>query len=133
MRIKTFCLTTLCLFSLSVSAANDVYGTVDQLITRSGANGDHAVYFRIEVMKEHSNFETCIANGDELTWQLDLSSPVAQYQFDILKKSYSERLPVRIIGHEDVCANGEAQSDKIFELSPWSWSEYSMKKVAAPK
>lgn len=121
MRVKNLVLASLGLLSASVSAANDVYGTVSEFVMRSGENGDTSLYFRLDVISENSTFESCIVDGKTLTWHLDLSSPVANYQYDIIKSSYADKLPVRIIGHDTVCANGNTDSDKIFELSPWSW------------
>jgi len=125
MRVKNLVLVSLTLLSASVSAANDVYGTVSELVMRSGDNGDTSLYLRLDVMSENSTFESCVIDGKTLTWHLDLSSPVANYQYDIVKTSYAEKLPVRIIGHDSVCENGNTDSDKIFELSPWSWQTQS--------
>ncbi len=121
MRVKSLVLGALSLLSVSANAANDVYGTVSELITRSGNNGDTSLYFRLNVISENSSFESCVVDGNTLTWTLDLSSPVATFQYDIIKKSFVDQLPVRIIGYDNVCDNGNTDSDKIFELSPWSW------------
>jgi len=107
--------------SLSVSAANDVYGTVSELVTRSGAEGDQSVYFRMNVITENSSFASCISDGNNLIWDLNLKSQVTKFQYDLLLKSYTQKLPIRIIGHDDVCENGNTSTDKVFELSPWSW------------
>lgn len=123
MRMTKLGLSVLTLISLSASAANDVYGTVSELITRSGENGDNSIYFRLNVIKEDSTFESCVVDGRTMTWELDLSSPVSEYQYDIIKTSYIEQLPVRIIGYDNLCSNGYVYSDKIFELSPWSWEQ----------
>lgn len=40
MRVKNLVLVSLSLLSASVSVANDVYGTVSELVMRSGDNGD---------------------------------------------------------------------------------------------
>lgn len=121
MRVKSLVLGALSLLSVSANAANDVYGTVSELITRSGDNGDTSLYFRLNVISENSSFESCVVDGNTLTWALDLPSPVATFQYDIIKKSFVDQLPVRIIGYDNVCDNGNTDSDKIFELSPWSW------------
>ncbi|WP_199609586.1 hypothetical protein [Flocculibacter collagenilyticus] len=107
------------------NAANDVYGTVSQIITRSGDNGDTSIYFRMDVMKDNSSFENCVIDEDSLIWHLDLDSPVVKYQYELIEKSYSNKLPLRIVGHDNVCNKGRVYSDKVFELSPWSWDSYS--------
>ena len=38
-----------------------------------------------------------------------------------LLKSYTQKLPIRLTGQNNVCENCNTDSDKIFELSPWSW------------
>ncbi len=35
-----------------------------------------------------------------------------------LLKSYTQKLPIRLTGQNNVCENGNTDSDKIFELSP---------------
>jgi len=125
MKLKGLLLALASLASSNALAANDAYGTVSELITRSGADGDNAIYFRLNVIQENSTFESCILDGGNLTWVLDLSSPVANYQYELLQKSYAEQLPVRLIGYDDVCDDGQTDTDKIFELSPWSWSSHT--------
>lgn len=124
MRNLTLLITAIAVLPSLANAANDVYGTVSELITRSGENGDNLVYFRLNVMSDYSSFESCVSDGDNLVWEMDLTSPVADYQYDIIKTSYAEQLPVRVIGDEAVCSDNEAYSDRIFELSPWAWPEH---------
>ena len=121
MNVKKLGLTVLALTSLSASAANDVYGTVSELITRSGDNSDNAIYFRMNVMTDYATFESCVVDGTSLVWYVDLNNPVTSYQYDLLLKSYTQKLPIRLTGQNNVCENGNTDSDKIFELSPWSW------------
>lgn len=108
------------MFSYQALASNDVYGSVSEMITRSGGDGDTLLYFRLNVDTASSQFEDCVVDSGSLVWEVDLSSPVADIQYDILKRSYIEQRSVRVIGYDDVCANGQAYSDKIFELSPQS-------------
>jgi hypothetical protein len=124
MKLKGLLLAALSMSSMQSFAANDVYGHVSELIVRSGNEGDNAIYFRIDVIKENSTFETCIIDGNNMTWDLDLTSPVLNHQYQLIQRSYSEKLPLRIVGHKDVCANENVDSDKVFELSPWSWETY---------
>lgn len=121
MKLKESALAILLLASLPVNAANDVYGTVSEIITRSTTGHENLLYFRLNVMESNSSFESCVVDGNRLTWMLALSTNVTDFQYDIIKKSYIEQLPVRITGHNDVCINGNTDSDKIFELSPWGW------------
>lgn len=121
MKLKTIALALAAFTSINAYAINDVYGTVSELHLRSGTNGDNGIYVRINVIQDMSSFETCIVDGATMTWDVDVASPVFNQQYQLLQRSYSEQLPVRITGYDDVCANGSTYSDKIFELSPWSW------------
>lgn len=107
--------------STSVSAANDVYGTVDELYIRSGGDDDSYLAFRINVLNDISNFESCVIDRNNLVWKVDVSSPVSKYQYDIIKESYTNKLPIRIIGQHKLCDKGNVYSDKVYELSPWIW------------
>ncbi len=115
--------------SWSVSAENDVYGTVSEVVARSGESDDTSVYIRLDVIEENSVFADCVLDGATLAWELDLTSPVAQYQYGILQKSYLDKLPVRIVGQENICDNGDTNVDKIYELSPWAWDILSPAKA----
>ncbi|WP_281557071.1 hypothetical protein [Thalassomonas sp. RHCl1] len=130
MNFKGIALAVAAMASVNAYAANDVYGTVSEIHLRSGDNGDHGIYVRLDVMKDYSTFESCIVDGSTMTWDLDMSSPVMAQQYQMLQRSYSEKLPVVISGFADVCANGNTNSDKIFELSPWSWDAYLNKPQA---
>ncbi|WP_155647849.1 hypothetical protein [Vibrio sp. CUB2] len=121
MNPKTLLLVTTSLLSLSAHSANDVYGTVDEIFLRSGNTGDNYIAFRINVMKDISYFENCVIDSDNLVWKVDQSSPVSQYQYGIIKDSYKNQLPIRIIGTDGVCNQGNVYSDKVYEISPWSW------------
>ena len=121
MKFKGLLLTALTMTSMQSFAANDVYGHVSELIVRSGDNGDNAIYFRVDVMKDYSTFESCMVDAENMTWELDLSSPVLSQQYQLLQRSYSEKLALRIIGYNNVCDSESADSDKVFEVSPWSW------------
>ncbi|WP_144392576.1 hypothetical protein [Pleionea sediminis] len=107
--------------SVVASAENDVYGTVSELITRTGPNGDHQIYFRMDVNKSFSNFEDCAADRENLIWTLDVTSPVLSAQYDLIRKSYIKKRPLRVIGYPDFCESGDFYADKVFELSPWNW------------
>ncbi|WP_440053931.1 hypothetical protein ACSLBF_13780 [Pseudoalteromonas sp. T1lg65] len=110
--------------SLSAFAGNDVYGTVKNLNLRSdSAYNDHIVYVYLNVMKDQSSFAGCVANPESLVWNLDMSSPVAKYQYELLLTSYIEQLPLRITGQDDVCKNGPVEDDIMVEVSPWGWPE----------
>ncbi|WDE07583.1 hypothetical protein SG34_012245 [Thalassomonas viridans] len=119
MNFKGIALALAAFTSVNAYAANTVYGTVSEINLRSGDNGDHAIYVRLDVMQENSTFESCIVDGGSMTWHLDLSSPVMAQQYQLLQRSHSEKLPVVLTGFENVCANGNTNTDKIFELSPW--------------
>ncbi|MDP5214684.1 hypothetical protein ORJ66_16665 [Pseudoalteromonas tunicata] len=108
--------------SFQTFAANDVYGTVSEINHRSNsAQNDHSVYIRLALSEAATSTAQCAQSAANLIWHLDLTSPVANYQYELLKTSYKEQLPVRIIGQADVCANGPTDYDTIIEISPWSW------------
>lgn len=125
---KTLALLFAC-YASTAFAANDVYGNVSEVVARSGDDSDNSVYIRLHIIEENSEIEACMLDANSIAWELDLTSPVAQYQYDILQKSYTEQLPVRIIGYDNVCDNGETNIDKIYELSPWAWDELTPAKV----
>ncbi|WP_462173464.1 hypothetical protein [Pseudoalteromonas xiamenensis] len=128
MKTNALLLSVLTLLSSNAFAANDVYGTVSEVITRSGPNGDNALYFRLLPIENSAHFESCIVDGPSMTWHVSLESPVANYQYQLIMKSYTEQLPVRIIGQDDVCSQGNTSSDSVFELSPWSWPTLTVQK-----
>ncbi|WMN61373.1 hypothetical protein NI389_08330 [Pseudoalteromonas xiamenensis] len=128
MKINALLLSMLALLSNNAFAANDVYGTVSEVITRSGPNGDNALYFRIAPIENNAHFESCIVDGQSMTWHIDLDSAVANFQYQLIMKSYTEQLPVRVIGQDNVCSEGNTSSDSVFELSPWSWPTLSTQK-----
>lgn len=105
----------------AANAANDVYGVVSEIITRTGPNGDHQIYFRMEVDKAFSQFESCVADTEHMVWRIDVTSPVLDAQYDLIKKSYIKKKSLRVIGYDDVCDSGDVYSDKVFELSPYNW------------
>ena len=124
----------LSLVSFNSMAANDVYGTVSEITHRSqSAQQDHAVYVRLSVSQDATSVAECAQSPANLVWFLDLSSPVAQYQYDLLHTSYKEQLPVRVIGNPDVCADGPTDIDTIIEISPWSWPSIIEQRKTAPE
>ncbi|NOU50369.1 hypothetical protein HG263_07415 [Pseudoalteromonas sp. JBTF-M23] len=107
-------------------AGNDVYAVVDELNIRShSSNNDHQIYFRAKSISDSSQYAPCIVDKASMVWRLDITSPVAKYQYELLLESYKHQRPVRLLGQSDVCAEQNIDSDVIFEISPWGWSELS--------
>ena len=120
--------------SLHSVAANNVYGTVSEIHHRSNsAQQDHAVYVRFDISGDATSSAACAQSPASITWFLDLNSPIADYQYELLKTSYKDQLPVRVIGQADVCANGPTDSDTIIEISPWSWPSIIEQRNTSPQ
>ncbi|TMP44365.1 hypothetical protein CWB96_05980 [Pseudoalteromonas citrea] len=122
MRLKLCSLVLLAISTFSASAKNDLTGVVSEVHTRSGnSDGDHSIYFRLEVDNKHSTFAHCLSEGTTVTWHLNPDSVVFQQQYNLVMRSYTEQLPVRVSGQSDVCNSTHISSDKVFELSPIHW------------
>ncbi|KAF7764997.1 hypothetical protein PCIT_b1117 [Pseudoalteromonas citrea] len=122
MRLKLYSMALLAISTFSANAMNDLTGVVGEVHTRSGnSDGDHSIYFRLEVDNEGSTFANCLSEGTTVTWELNPQSPVFQQQYNLVMRSYTEQLPVRVSGQRDVCNSTYINSDKVFELSPIHW------------
>ncbi|MBQ4863881.1 hypothetical protein J8L98_19530 [Pseudoalteromonas sp. MMG013] len=124
MKLKALFLSLMTLTTFAATATNDLTGTVSEMNIRSDKlNNDHIIYFRLNAHSTHSTFAKCVAKGASIVWELDLKSPVFQQQYDLLMRSYSEQLPVRVIGQDNVCNTHDTSSDQVFELSPINWND----------
>lgn len=124
MKVRLALAALLMVITTQVSAANSAYGTVSELVIVSNSESDNSVYFRLNTMLEISEFEKCMQDPVTTSWHIDLSSPVADYQYQLLQSAYEKQLPVRVIGRADVCKNGETYYDTVSNLNPWNWSSH---------
>ena len=134
MNLKRILLFIIASTSTSVVAeqteSNDVYGVVSEIIVRTDVNNDSAIYFRIDSTNYDASYAHCVADKTSLTWHLDLDSPVSLQQYNLLKESYKEQLPLRVIGRVNNCDNQTIDSDTVFEISPWSWPNILAERAA---
>lgn len=122
MRLKIYSLVLLAVSTFAANAKNELTGVVSEVHTRSGnSDGDHSIYFRLEVDNERSKFANCLSEGTTVTWYLDPQSVVFHQQYNLVMRSYTEKLPLSVSGQHDVCSSTHINSDKVFELSPSHW------------
>ncbi|RJE73352.1 hypothetical protein BGP78_03585 [Pseudoalteromonas sp. MSK9-3] len=132
MRLKLCSLVLLATSTFAANAKNDLTGVVSEVHTRSGnSDGDHSIYFRLKVDNERSTFANCLSEGTTVTWHLNPQSVVFQQQYNLVMRSYTEQLPVRVSGQGDVCNSTHISSDKVFELSPSHWDHLLNRSKAA--
>jgi len=107
--------------SINAIAENTVYGSVSELITRSGdKTSGPSIYFRLNLINpESSTIESCMSEGDNITWYIDVSTPIIDIQYQMLKESYKNKTYLHLSGQDDVCANGDTSYDNVFEISTW--------------
>ncbi|NRD75325.1 hypothetical protein HQQ94_19270 [Shewanella sp. VB17] len=123
MKIKiTAALILASIVSVNASAANKVYGSVSELITRSGDKDSPAkIYFRLKLINpESSTVEKCMTNGADIDWNIDGSNPIINIQYQMLKESYENKTYLAVSGQNDVCEGGDKYYDNVFEMNTWS-------------
>jgi hypothetical protein len=111
------------LTSAQTFAQNDVYGTVGDMYYRQGVSiqsEEDQVYFRMNV--SGGTPESCMTNGTDITWHVDLNSVNADRVIALLEKSRNEMKEIRILGRNDICSDGQPkETDFIFEVMP-NWN-----------
>jgi hypothetical protein len=109
-------------FAAPTIAQNDVYGTVSDIYYRAGndTNDPARLYFRMNV--SNGTAESCMSNGTEIVWDVNLDTKVSPHIIALLEKSRAETKVVRVLGMHNVCESGaSAYSDTVFEIMP-NWS-----------
>ena len=103
------------------SDRNDVYGVISEIVLRTDVNNDFAIYFRVDSSYYDASYAHCVTDKESFTWNLDINNPITAHQYDLLQQSYQKQLPVRVIGHSNICDSQSLDNDTVFEISPWSW------------
>jgi hypothetical protein len=121
--LNTILSTVVILTSMQTFAQNDVYGTVGDMYYRQGVSvtsEEDQVYFRMNVSS--GTPESCMTNGTDITWYVDLNSVNADKVIALLEKSRNEMKEIRVLGRDNICTTGQAtESDFIFEVMP-NWN-----------